>query len=111
MKTLILLDQTVSIPLKLADKEAEGGNAILNPTGEVSDLLADKLVATYPLKYAYYDEAKAEHKELVTKGTYPEATKIISNELDINFAELSREDKLDVIAYIKKMKTKAKSKK
>lgn len=105
MKTLILLDEFVSIPLPLSDKEAPDGKAILNPTGEVNDMLAEKLVTTYPLKYAIYDEANPEHKRLVAEGKYPEAKKIITNELEVNFEPLTREEKLDVIAYIKKIKS------
>ena len=104
-KILILLDENVSMPQRLADKENPDGYAKLNPFGEVSDLLSDKLLLTYPLKYAVYDEKNKEHARLVKEGKYPEATKNIINELDVEFATLSREDKLKAIAYIKKLKT------
>ena len=110
MKTLILLDEAVSIPLPLADKDATDGKTILNPIGEVNDLLAEKLVKTYPLKYAIYDEGNTEHKRLLAEGKYPEATKIVTNELDVNFALLTREEKLKVIDYVKKLKNGVKGK-
>jgi len=111
MKTLILLDEAVSIPLPLADKDATDGKTILNPIGEVNDLLAEKLVKTYPLKYAIYDEGNAEHKRLLVEGKYPEATKIVTNELDVNFALLTREEKLKVVDYVKAIKSGKASKK
>lgn len=108
MKKIILIDQTVAIPLPLLDKhnkDAEGKihTVILEPVAECSDQFAEAMVNTYPLKYAIYDEKNEEHAKLVKSGSYPEAKIRTNIELEINFNLLTRENKSKVLTYIKKL--------
>lgn len=110
-KEIILLDETVSIPLPLIDnfnKDAEtkiAPTVELNPTAIVSNELADKMVKTYPFKYAIYDKGNKDHQALVKKGKYPEAKKVLAVQLSTNFEALSKDDKIKVLEFIKGLKS------